>query len=342
MSQIFNSLTDQLGRPIRDLRISVTDRCNFRCVYCMPKEIFGKGYKFLKRDELLHFEEIERVARLFATLGVEKIRLTGGEPLVRAQLETLIKKLSLIDGITDIGLTTNASLLTLEKAEILRDAGLKRITVSLDAVDNETFQRINDVNISVEKVLEGIDNANRAGFDSVKINMVVKKGLNDHSILPMARQFYGTGQILRFIEFMDVGNSNGWENDQVVSAREIVELISAELPLETVEPNYTGEVAKRWQYKDGGGEIGVISSVTQPFCGSCSRIRLSAVGSLYNCLFASQGHDIREMLRSDCSDEALLLRIENIWRARSDRYSETRTQVHVIKPQKVEMSYIGG
>ncbi|MCB1754591.1 MAG: GTP 3',8-cyclase MoaA [Gammaproteobacteria bacterium] len=335
-------LQDQLGRPIRDLRISVTDRCNFRCVYCMPKEVFGKGYKFLPRDELLHFEEIERVARIFAGLGVKKVRLTGGEPLVRAHLDTLIHKLSTIDGIEDISMTTNASLLTRERAVMLREAGLQRINVSLDAMDNETFQAINDVNVTVEQVLQGVDNALSAGFDSVKVNMVVKKGLNEHSILPMARRFHGSGCILRFIEFMDVGNSNRWQEGEVVSARQIVRLIDSELPIEAAEPNYTGEVAKRWIYKDGGGEIGVISSVTQPFCGSCSRIRLSAIGSLYTCLFASQGHDIRELLRDGSSDEALMTKICNLWRARNDRYSETRTQVHVLHPQKVEMSYIGG
>lgn len=308
----------------------------------MPKEVFGKGYKFLPRDDLLHFEEVERVVRVFAGLGVKKVRLTGGEPLVRAHLDTLIHKLSVIDGIEDISMTTNASLLTRERAAMLRGAGLQRINVSLDAMDNETFQRINDVNVTVEQVLDGIDNAVQAGFESVKVNMVVKKGLNEHSILPMARQFHGSGPILRFIEYMDVGNSNRWEKDQVVSARQIVDLINSELPLEPAQPNYAGEVAKRWLYKDGGGEMGVISSVTQPFCGSCSRIRLSAVGGLYTCLFASQGDDIRDMVRSGCSDEDLTARIRDLWRARNDRYSETRTQVTVIRPQKIEMSYIGG
>ncbi len=333
---------DQLGRSIRDLRISVTDRCNFRCVYCMPKAVFGKGYKFLPRQELLQFEEIERVVKVFAALGVRKIRLTGGEPLVRAHLDTLIKKISIIDGIEDLSLTTNASLLTLERAQILRDAGLQRINVSLDAMDNKTFHSINDVKVDVEQVLDGINNANKVGFESVKVNMVVKKGLNDHSILPMAKHFHGSACILRFIEFMDVGNSNAWQRSQVMSAQEIVDLISSRLPLVPVDPNYTGEVAKRWAYKDGGGEIGVISSVTQPFCGSCSRIRLSAIGSLYNCLFASEGHDIRDLLRQGCSDGELKSRICDIWQARSDRYSETRWQVQPIHPYKVEMSYIGG
>lgn len=292
---------------------------------------------------MLHFEEIERVARVFAKQGVRKIRLTGGEPLVRSHLDKLISKLAAIDELEDISLTTNASLLTVERAQILKDAGLNRMNISLDAMDNETFQGINDVNVTVEKVLEGISNAASVGFDSLKVNMVVKKGLNDHSILPMAKHFHGTGQILRFIEFMDVGNSNGWLADEVVSARQIVDMIDAELPLISEKPNYNGEVAKRWCYKDGGGEIGVISSVTQPFCGDCSRIRLSAVGSLYNCLFATHGHDIRDFLRNGCSDEELTARIRSIWQGRSDRYSETRTQVNVIQPlKKVEMSYIGG
>ncbi len=344
MKEESNILLDQLGRQVRDLRISVTDRCNFRCVYCMPKEVFGRGYKFLQRDELLHFEEIERVAALFVGLGVKKIRLTGGEPLVRAHMDTLISKLAAIDGVEDLSLTTNASLLSKERALILREAGLHRLNVSLDAMDNETFQRINDVNVSVEQVLEGISNASEAGFDSIKVNMVVKKGLNEHSILPMARYFHGSGHILRFIEFMDVGNTNGWDSEQVVSARQIVDMINTELPIDTAEPNYNGEVAKRWVYQDGGGEIGVISSVTQPFCGSCSRIRLSAIGRLYTCLFASHGHDLRETLRDGSSDEQLLHKIRTLWQARRDRYSETRTQqnIHILHPQKIEMSYIGG
>ena len=335
-------LEDQLGRPLRDLRISVTDRCNFRCVYCMPKDKFGRDYRFLPRNELLHFEEIERLARLFAGLGVRKIRLTGGEPLVRAELETLISKLRAIEGIEDLSLTSNASLMTAERARSLRDAGLNRINISLDALDEETFRRISDVNVSVEQVLEGIEHAHNAGFDSVKVNMVVKKGMNDHCILPMARYFHGSGKILRFIEFMDVGNTNGWQSGEVVTAREIVNTISREMPLEAAEANYHGEVAKRWVYKDGGGEVGVISSVTQPFCGACSRVRLSAVGKLYTCLFASEGTDVREALRSGEDDAALLRRLRGLWQQRQDRYSETRTQVHVLRPQKIEMSYIGG
>lgn len=342
MGDLSTPLIDRLGRQIHDLRISVTDRCNFRCRYCMPREVFGRGYQFLPRNELLNFEEIERVARIFARHGVKKIRLTGGEPLIRTDLDYLIERLANLDGIVDVSLTTNASLLTRQRAQSLKDAGLRRLNISLDAIDNATFKRINDVKIGVEKVLEGIDIASATGFDSLKVNMVVKKGMNEHSILPMARYFHGSGHILRFIEFMDVGNSNGWIEDAVVSARQIVKSIHAEMPIEPAQPNYLGEVAKRWRYIDGGGEIGVISSVTQPFCGDCSRIRLSAIGSLYTCLFATQGHDLRDYLRRGCSERELTERICSIWSARSDRYSETRTQVHVVQMPKIEMSYIGG
>jgi len=334
-------LLDRLHRPIHDLRVSVTDRCNFRCVYCMPKEIFNKDYRFLPRKELLTFEEIERVVRVFAEHGVSKIRLTGGEPLVRSDLEKLIEKIASVNGITDISLTTNASLLTLKRAHSLRAAGLQRMNVSLDAMDDETFMRVNDVDVPVQKVLDGIEAAAEAKFDQIKINMVVKKGLNDASILPMARFFHGTGHILRFIEFMDVGNSNAWDMRAVVSSSEIAQIINQELPIEPVDPNYKGEVAKRWRYINGGGEIGIISSVSQPFCGDCSRARLSAVGSIYTCLFASSGHDLRELLRSGVDDRALSQRVRKIWSTREDRYSETRTQVSVLRP-KVEMSYIGG
>jgi len=334
-------VVDRLNRPLHDLRVSVTDRCNFRCTYCMPKEVFNSQYKFLPRKELLTFEEILRVVRVFAKLGVSKIRLTGGEPLLRNDLETLIEKIRCVDGVEDISLTTNASLLTAKRAARLRDAGLQRVNISLDALDDETFMRVNDVGISVQKVLDGINAAQNAGFSAVKVNMVVKKGLNDHSILPMANFFHGTGQILRFIEFMDVGNSNGWDLEHVTTSREIADRIDAELPIEPIEPNYAGEVAKRWRYKDGGGEIGIISSVSEPFCGDCSRARLSALGSVYNCLFANQGHDLREMLRAGCSDDALFERVHNLWQMREDRYSETRTEVVVLRP-KVEMSYIGG
>jgi len=331
---------DRFNRPLKDLRVSVTDRCNFRCVYCMPKSIFDKNYKFLPKSELLSFEEIERVVRASAELGVSKVRLTGGEPLVRRDLERLIEQVRTVPGITDISMTTNASLLTRERARSLRDAGLQRINVSLDAMDDETFMKVNDVDVSVQTVLDGIEHATQVNFESVKVNMVVKKGLNDHSILPMARFFHGTGQILRFIEFMDVGNSNAWDLSHVVTTAQIAELINAELPITPAKANYRGEVAKRWEYRDGGGEIGIISSVSEPFCGDCSRARLSATGSIYTCLFASGGHDLRPALRQGDVD-SVRQALDKLWRARSDRYSETRTQVSIIRP-KVEMSFIGG
>ena len=334
------AVSDRFNRPLKDLRISVTDRCNFRCVYCMPKSIFDKNYKFLPKSELLSFEEIERVVRASAELGVTKIRLTGGEPLVRRDLERLIEQIRTVPGISDISMTTNASLLTRERARSLRDAGLQRINVSLDAMDDETFMKVNDVDVSVQTVLNGIEHAAQAKFESVKVNMVVKKGLNDHSILPMAKFFHGTGQILRFIEFMDVGNSNAWNLSHVVTTAQIAELIHADLPIAPVEANYRGEVAKRWQYLDGGGEIGIISSVSEPFCGDCSRARLSATGSIYTCLFASGGHDLRPALREGGVD-SVRQALEELWSVRSDRYSETRTQVSIIRP-KVEMSFIGG
>lgn len=332
--------SDRFNRPLKDLRVSVTDRCNFRCVYCMPKEVFHKNYKFLPKAELLTFEEIERVVRASAELGVSKIRITGGEPLVRRDLEALITKLRNVPGITDISMTTNASLLTLQRARSLRDAGLQRINVSLDAMDDETFKRVNDVDVGVQSVLDGIENAAQAQLERIKINMVVKKGLNDHSILPMARFFHGTGHILRFIEFMDVGNSNAWDLSHVTTSAQIAEMIHAELPITPIDANYRGEVAKRWQYLDGGGEIGIISSVSEPFCGDCSRARLSATGSLYTCLFASGGHDLRPSLR-DGSEDSVKTVLEKLWSIRADRYSETRSQVSVLRP-KVEMSFIGG
>jgi cyclic pyranopterin phosphate synthase len=332
-------LTDTLGRPVRDLRVSVTDRCNFRCVYCMPKEVFGRDYPFLPRAELLTFEEIERLARVFAGLGVEKIRITGGEPLVRRDLETLVAMLAGIDGL-DLTLTTNGALLA-RKAQALKDAGLRRITVSLDSLDDEVFRAMNDVDFPVARVLDGIDEALAAGLEPVKVNVVVKRGLNEHGVLPMARHFRGTGVVLRFIEYMDVGHTNGWRLDDVVPAAEIVAAIDAELPLEPVEKDYRGEVANRWRYRDGSGEIGVISSVTQPFCGDCTRARLSADGQVYTCLFAVRGHDLRALIRSGATDDELTAAIAEIWRARTDRYSELRSAATVDLP-KVEMSYIGG
>ena len=331
-------LTDTLGRPLRDLRISVTDRCNFRCVYCMPKEVFGRDYRFLDRRELLSFEEIERLARVFAAHGVEKIRITGGEPLVRRDLERLIEQLAAIDGL-DLTLTTNGSLLP-QKAQALRDAGLRRVTVSLDSLDDEVFTAMNDVDFPVGRVLEGIDAAAAAGLP-VKVNMVVKRGVNEDSMLPMARFFRERGHILRFIEYMDVGHSNGWRLDDVVPAAEIVAAIDAELPVEPAEPNYRGEVAKRWRYRDGGGEIGVIASVTQPFCGDCTRARLSAEGRLYTCLFGVRGHDLRALVRGGPSDGELREEIGRIWGRRTDRYSEIRSANTADLP-RVEMSYIGG
>jgi cyclic pyranopterin phosphate synthase len=333
--------TDTFGRAIRDLRISVTDRCNFRCVYCMPKEIFGPDYAYLPHGAVLTYEEIARLAKLFVHLGVRKIRLTGGEPLIRREIEKLVAMLSDLADLDDLSLTTNGSALTMEKAQMLRDAGLRRITVSLDSLDDATFRAMNDVNFPVARVLQAIDNAVAVGLTPVKINMVVKRGLNEHDVLPMARYFRGSGHILRFIEYMDVGNSNAWRLDDVVSAAQIADMINAEFPIEPVGANYRGEVAKRWRYRDGAGEIGVISSVTQPFCGSCTRARLSAEGSLYTCLFATEGHDLRRLLRGGASDEYIAEFISSTWSRRSDRYSELRG-AETSSMRKVEMSYIGG
>jgi cyclic pyranopterin phosphate synthase len=332
------TVTDTLGRPVRDLRISVTDRCNFRCVYCMPKEVFGRDYRFLPRRELLTFEEIERVARTFVELGVRKLRITGGEPLLRRDLELLIERLAGIDEGLDVTLTTNASLLA-QKAQALADAGLSRITVSLDSLDDEVFRAMNDVDFPVARVLAGIDAAAAAGLP-VKVNVVVKRGLNEGSALDIARRFRGTGHTVRFIEFMDVGATNGWRTEDVVPAAEIVATIGAEFPLEPVAPAYRGEVAERYRYLDGAGEIGVIASVTQPFCGDCTRARLSADGRLYTCLFAVRGHDLRAILRSDTPDRVEEV-IRAVWTRRADRYSEIRTE-ETSSLRRVEMSYIGG
>jgi len=331
-------LTDMLRRPLRDLRISVTDRCNFRCVYCMPSEVFGHDYRFLPRRELLTFEEIERAARVFADLGVKKLRLTGGEPLLRRDVEELVARLAAI-GDLDLTLTTNAALLA-PKAAALADAGLTRVTVSLDSLDDEVFRAMNDVDFPVARVLAGIDAAAEAGLP-VKVNVVVKRGLNESSVVDIARRFRGTGHAVRFIEFMDVGATNGWRMDDVVPAAEIVAAIGAEFPLEPVEPAYRGEVAQRYHYLDGKGEIGVIASVTQPFCGDCTRARLSADGKLYTCLFAIRGHDLRAILRSGASDDELDAAIRAVWERRTDRYSELRTE-DTSSLRKVEMSYIGG
>ena len=337
--------TDTRGRALHDLRISVTDRCNFRCVYCMPKSVFGAEWRFLDRKDLLSFEEIERVARAFVRCGVRKLRLTGGEPLVRRQLETLVERLARIDGVEDLSLTTNAALLTPARAEALKSAGLHRINVSLDSLRDEVFKRINDVQFPVAKVLAGIDAAAAAGLGPVKVNMVVKRGLNGDEVADVAEHFRGTGHIVRFIEFMDVGNTNGWRLDDVMGAREIAEAIGARFPIAPVQPNYRGEVAKRWRYVDGAGEVGIISSVTRPFCGGCTRARLSAEGKVYTCLFASAGTDFRAILREGISDEALTQRVAALWGRRDDRYSEIRTfetdKIASLGP-KVEMSYIGG
>jgi len=339
-------LADTRGRALRDLRISVTDRCNFRCPYCMPAEIYGENYEFLKRPELLTFEEIERLARLFVELGVEKIRITGGEPLLRHQLPRLIEALAEIDGLRDLTLTTNGFLLE-KQARELAAAGLRRITVSLDSDDDEVFQRMNGRGIGTEPVLRGIAAAAAAGLRPIKINCVVQRGENEDAILGLARMWKGTGHIVRFIEFMDVGTLNGWELSKVVTAREIVERIDAELPLEAVPPSYPGEVATRYRYKDGTGEIGVISSVSRPFCGGCTRARLTIDGSLVTCLFATDGSDLRTPLRAGASDDELREHIAGVWRIRSDRYSEERAAHtdatgHVEPSPKIEMYHIGG
>jgi cyclic pyranopterin phosphate synthase len=332
-------LRDRRGRPLRDLRVSVTDRCNFRCVYCMPKEVFGKDYAFLERKALLTFEEIARLVRLFTGEGVTKVRLTGGEPLVRRNLERLVAMLAAMPEL-DLTLTTNGALL-LQKARALKEAGLKRITVSLDSLDEAVFRRMNDVDFPVSRVLAGIDAAAEAGLAPIKINMVVKRGLNEESVVPMAHYFRSRGHVLRFIEYMDVGHTNGWRMDDVVTAREIVGMIGREMPLEPAEANYRGEVAERWRYRDGSGEIGVIASVTQAFCRDCTRMRLSTEGKLYTCLFATDGHDLRRLLRGGASDEEIRTTIRSVWSKRADRYSEIRSAATVPLP-KIEMSYIGG
>jgi cyclic pyranopterin phosphate synthase len=333
------ALQDTRGRRLQDLRISVTDRCNFRCTYCMPKEVFGKDFQFLERSQLLSFGEIHRLVRLFRDHGAEKIRITGGEPLVRRKLERLIEMIAYWDDL-DLTLTTNGSLLR-QKARDLRNAGLKRVTVSLDSLDDAVFRAMNDVDFPVQDVLEGIEEAAMVGLLPIKINMVVKRGVNDHDVVPMARYFKDKGYILRFIEFMDVGATNGWKMEHVVPSRELVEAINHELPIEPLERNYEGEVAERWRYKDGTGEVGFISSVTQAFCRTCTRARLSAEGQLYTCLFATQGTDFRSLIRSGASDAQISELITKVWTVRADRYSEIRT-AETAKLRKVEMSYIGG
>jgi len=310
----------------------------------MPREAFGPGYKFIPRSELLRLEEIFRIAKAFALHGVSKIRITGGEPLIRRDLEQLLEMISNIDGIDDISMTTNASMLTLERARMLRSAGLKRINISLDALDERTFQKVNDVEFPVERVLQGIEYAHEAKFDEIKVNAVIRRGWNKHSILELAEYFRGSKTILRFIEFMDVGSTNRWKLDEVVSASQMIDIINAKLPIVPVSPNYRGEVAKRWRYLDGSGEIGFIASVSEPFCGDCSRARLSAIGSLYTCLFSARGHDLRKLIREGGSDKALMRKIDSIWTSRHDRYSELRGDVleKVNRSKRVEMSHIGG
>ena len=340
LPEVPGPVLDVRGRPLSDLRISVTDRCNFRCVYCMPKDVFGRDYPFLPHAALLSFEEITRVARVFVALGVRKIRLTGGEPLLRRKIEHLVQMLRGISDDLDLTLTTNGALLA-RKARDLKSAGLSRITVSLDSLDDATFRAMNDVDFPVASVLEGIDAAAAAGLAPIKVNMVVKRGTNEDSIVPMARFFRGTGHIVRYIEYMDVGATNGWRMDDVVSAREIVERIGEHMPLVPADPHYRGEVAERWRYVDGPGEIGVIASVTQAFCRDCTRARLSTEGRLFTCLFANEGFDLREIVRAGSDDATLRRVVAAIWRQRADRYSEIRTAGTATAP-KVEMSYIGG
>jgi cyclic pyranopterin phosphate synthase len=333
--------TDKFGRPFRDLRISITDRCNFRCPYCMPEEIYGDRYEFLPRADLLTFEEITRLARIMVGLGAVKVRVTGGEPLVRSQVERLIGQLAGVDGVRDLAMTTNGYLLA-SKAQTLKDAGLRRLTVSLDSLDEEVFAQMNGRGFGPQRVLEGIEAAEKVGLAPIKINAVVQKGVNDHTIVDLARHFKGSGHTVRFIEYMDVGTLNGWRLDDVVPAEEMVSLIDAEMPLEPVESSYRGEVAERYRYRDGDGEIGIIASVTKPFCGDCTRLRLSPDGSIYTCLFTSVGMDLRGPLRAGASDAELARLVSGRWGVRDDRYSEERASMTERPREKVEMYHIGG
>jgi cyclic pyranopterin phosphate synthase len=344
----WDRMLDQLGRPLRDLRISVTDRCNLRCSYCMPREVFGPGFAFLERRELLSFEEITRLARVLTAEGVVKIRLTGGEPLLRRGLERLVEMLAGIEGIADIALTTNGLLLA-AKARALSDAGLNRVTVSLDALDRHTLSSMSDAPVSPERILEGIDAAAHAGLQPVKVNMVVRRGLNEHCVPAMAERFRRSGHVLRFIEYMDVGSSNGWRAQEVVPASEILAVIDERWPLRELPPVGEGEVASRYRYRDGAGEIGLVHSISKPFCGSCTRLRLSADGKLYTCLFATEGHDVRALLRGGAEDAELDQRLRELWSARADRYSAERAEGARRRPaagtsgmRRIEMSYIGG
>ncbi|MFQ5874800.1 MAG: GTP 3',8-cyclase MoaA [Dehalococcoidia bacterium] len=334
-------LLDVFGRPLKDLRISVTDRCNFRCTFCMPSEIYGERYHFLSKDEILSFEEITRLARLFISLGVRKIRLTGGEPLLRADIEVLVRQISQLEGLEDLALTTNGYLLA-QKAQALKDAGLQRVTVSLHTLDDEVFGSMNGRGFGTERVREGIEEAAKVGFSPIKVNVVVQKRVNDHTVVDLSRYVRDMGHILRFIEYMDVGNLNQWRWDQVVTADEIVRTIDAEMPLEPISKSYRGEVATRYRYRDGGGEVGVIASVSKPFCGDCTRARFSAEGEIYTCLFATQSHDLRGPMRAGATDEDLIDIITGIWSRRTDRYSEERAALSGPRPNKVEMYHIGG
>jgi cyclic pyranopterin phosphate synthase len=335
------AVVDQFVRPVRDLRISVTDRCNFRCTYCMPAEVFGERYQFLPRHDILNYEEIVRLTKIFVKLGVSKVRITGGEPLVRRGLEQLMGMLTEVPGVDDLTMTTNGYLLA-QQAQALRDAGLQRVTVSLDTLDDAIFREMNGRNFGTERVLEGIQKAEEVGFHPIKVNSVVQKGVNDHTVVDLARYCKERGYIVRFIEYMDVGTRNGWRLEHVVPSSEIVRRISEEMPLEPMEKSYGGEVADRYRYLDGSGEIGVISSVTQPFCGDCTRVRLSPDGWVYTCLFASLGHDLKTPLRDGAADEELERQITAIWRGRTDRYSEERASMTGPQPPKVEMYHIGG
>ena len=340
-SQAKKTIRDLFGRALADLRVSVTDRCNFRCTYCMPAEIYGERYQFLSREQVLSYEEIARLVKVFVNLGVSRVRLTGGEPLLRQDLEILVAMLAGMEGVDDLSLTTNGYLLA-QQAQALKDAGLGRITVSLDTLDDDVFRQMNGRGFTTQRVLEGIRAAEEAGFRNIKINAVVKKGVNDHTVVDLARYSKKRGHTVRFIEYMDVGNLNGWKMEHVVASKEIIHRLNEEMPLEPVSKAFSGEVADRYRYLDGQGEVGVVSSVTEPFCGDCTRARLSADGRIYTCLFASEGHDLKTPLRSGASDEDIETIVSGIWQVRTDRYSEERTALSGARADKVEMYHIGG
>ena len=340
-SQAKKTIRDLFGRSLADLRVSVTDRCNFRCTYCMPAEIYGERYQFLPREQVLSYEEIARLVKIFVGLGVSRVRLTGGEPLLRQDLQTLVAMLAGIEGVDDLSLTTNGYLLD-NQAQPLKDAGLKRLTISLDTLDDEIFRQMNGRGFGTERVLDGIRAAEEAGFRNIKINAVVKKGVNDHTVVNLARYFKDRGHTVRFIEYMDVGNRNGWQMEHVVPSKELIHRLNEEMPLAPVGKAFLGEVADKYRYLDGQSEVGVISSVTEPFCGDCTRARLSADGKIYTCLFASEGHDVKTPLRDGASDEDIETIVSGIWQVRTDRYSEERTALSGLRTDKVEMYHIGG